>query len=124
MTRRRFVVALLAAASLAAQPKPGGIPKAVKDRLQKMPPKDRERLERRYQNFQKLPPAEQERTRAAFRRFQELPEERRAKVRTAWDRLQDMPPEDRKKFLNSPQFKNRFNDQERSILSDLASTLP
>lgn len=122
--RRRFLLALLAAPSLLGQSKPSPAQKAVKDRLQKMPPKDRARLEQRYQNFQKLPPAEQERARGAFRRFQELPEERRAKVRTAWNRLQEMPPEDRKMLLASPQFSNRFTEQERRILTDLAGTLP
>jgi hypothetical protein len=139
MTRRHLIAALLGAAPLLAQsaPKPGSVQKAMKDlpperrkqmqermdRLEKMTPQERERLERQYANFQKLFPADQQKVRGALRRFQDLPDDRRSPVRGAWNRLQQMPPEDRKKFLDSPQFRNRFNAQEQGILIDLASSL-
>jgi hypothetical protein len=139
MTRRHLIAALLSALPFLAQPapKPGSVQKAMKDlsperrkqmqermdRLQKMTPQERQRLERQYADFQKLSPADQQKARGALRRFQDLPDDRRGPVRGAWNRLQQIPPEDRKVFLNSPQFRKRFNAQEQGILTDLAATL-
>ncbi len=85
------------------------------------PPEQRQRILQRMETFEHLPPAEQQRVRQLYGQMRTLPEDRRHEVRRAARELRDLPPEQRERALNSPQFRSRFNDQERDLVRGLSS---
>jgi hypothetical protein len=85
------------------------------------PPEQRQRILQRMETFEHLPPAEQQRVRQLYGQMRTLPEDRRHEVRLAARQLRDLPPDQRERTLNSPEFRNRFNDQERELVRGLSS---
>jgi len=96
----------------------------LEQRLQnfdKLPPQQRERVLNRMETFEHLPPPEQQRIRSMYSQMRELPDDRRQEVRQAARRLRNMPPEARERALNSPEFRNRFSDQEQGLVRGLSN---
>jgi hypothetical protein len=103
-------------------------------RFQQLPPERKQRLEQRLDQFNSLPPERQEhvlnnmerwnqlspeqRTRAKslFTQFRLLPLDRKRAMRQAFSKLRTMNPQQREQAIDSPEFKNQFNDNERDLL--------
>ena len=99
-----------------------------------LPPAEQQRLRERLQRFNSQPPDEQQRIlnrmevrehmtaqqkqqeRQLFQRYRDLPEVRRRAVHNALVELNTLPPDQRQRMLASPNYRARFNDQERDIL--------
>jgi hypothetical protein len=89
-----------------------------------LPPNVKERLREQYLEFQKLPPERQNAIRRSFRRLNELDDDRKPVVRREVIRLRRLTPEERTSAMDSEQFRSRFNESERQLLFDLASSMP
>lgn len=87
-----------------------------------LPPEEKKRLREEYLEFQKLPPEKQDAIRKSFRQFSELPEDRRRPVRRELMHLRGLTAEERTARYESETFKSRFNETERQLLNDLASS--
>jgi len=90
-------------------------------RFNSLPPQQRERVLNRMETFEHLPPGEQQRIRGMYSQMRELPDDRRQEVRQAARRLRNMPPDARERVLNSPEFRNRFSDQEQGLVRGLSN---
>lgn len=94
------------------------------ERYNQMSPEQRERLRERYERFHQLPPERQEAMRQAFRDFTKLPQERQQIMRQEMRQLREMPEGERKQYMDGPEFRGRFDDNERRILEEMSATLP
>lgn len=74
--------------------------------------------------FRNLPPERQEKLRKAFSKFSGEPADRQQEMRQELNRLRGLPEADRKARLNSPEFKDRFNNNERKIVREMSDLLP
>ncbi len=99
------------------------LPPAQRDRLERrlklyesLSPGERERLRERYQRFRTLPPERQQAARDLYRRFGELPPERRMALRRAVRNLSLLDEATRQRRMNSPQFRARFNPEDQSMI--------
>jgi hypothetical protein len=111
--------------------------------LSRLPPAQRENIERRIQNFQKMPPAQQEKTlqrlerlnalppvrqeevRASMQQFNKLPQPRKMAINQELRRIQNMPNDERQAYIYSnEEIGARFSVEERRIISDMTEILP
>lgn len=93
------------------------------DRLKKFnnqPPEKKAQILNRMETFEHMTPEQQQTARNLFSRYRNLPEDQRSKVAQAYRRLRGMPPSAREDLLNSPEFRNSFNDDERDLLRGMA----
>ena len=106
--------------------------------LEKLPPKMQEQFRNQLKRFDSLTPAQQQlqlkwverysalpsEQQTAFRQqlqaLQKLPPERKQPIATALRRLEGMPDAQRRQVLESDEFKSRFSDDERKMISDLS----
>ncbi len=89
------------------------------------PPEERRRLEGSYARFQEMTPEKQQEVRQLFRRFGETFEpERRPQAQNAIRLLKREDAEGRKKLLESRRFQDRFSEDERKLLEQMANELP
>ncbi len=92
--------------------------------LNNINPEAREKLKKDYEHFQQLPPEKQSEVRHTLRQIAELPEERRRQVRAAVNHLRQQTPEFQHKRIESRNFQDRFNEDERKLVKDALSMLP
>ncbi len=99
------------------------LPKDRQDRLRErlrkfnsLPPDQRERVLQRMQAWERLSPQQKDRARDMFQRFRALPPDRKQMLNRAFRDLREMSPGERQRALDSPAFRNNFNDSERDIL--------
>jgi hypothetical protein len=103
--------------------------------FRKLPPQEQQRLEDRLRQFNSLTPAQQDRllnnvdtmehlppdgrrqAQELYRRYQSLPFTRQQAVHGAVRELMPLSPEDRQRRLSSPEYRSRFTDNERDIIS-------
>lgn len=100
---------------------------ALRERLRKfnnLPPEQRERALNRMQFMANLTPQQRQDIREANQTLQTLPQERQLMVHKALRHLRQMTPDERAQAMNEERFKATFSDQERGILSKLASINP
>jgi hypothetical protein len=134
-----------------AQPKPGPqllnrlaqmTPEEREKALSRLPPAQRENLERQIRNFQQLPPAAQERrldraerlnslppqqqnqVRRSANQLRNLPEDRRMAINQELRHMSVMPDDERQAYMNTEEFRNRFSPDEQRIVGNLAKILP
>ena len=107
------------------------LPPDQRERLQKrldafkqLPPEQRSNLGEQYRRLSELPPERQEVVRNAFKRFGNQPPERRQEMRRELRQLSDLSPEERQARLDSPEFRNTFNQHEQQIIKDMSHLLP
>jgi len=93
------------------------------EEYQHMTPEERQRLARQLQNFQQLPPERQRAIRQMGRKLSEMPPQRRRLIAREIRELRAMDEPERQARLDSPELKERFNDEERQLLGDLSSVL-
>jgi len=93
-------------------------------RLSQMPPQQRQEVLERLRLFDRLPPQKQRQARAVYGRWQQIPQERRAELLQEFDGLRDADPKARSERLASDSFVKQYNEEERTILHELADLLP
>ena len=110
--------------------------------LAKLPPKRREELEKKLGEYDKmtpaqrkavheslarfdgLPPARKQQIRRVYNRFNNLPEDRKPVVREEFQRMQSLTADARRARMNSDEFRNKYNAQERALVAELSEALP
>ena len=93
-------------------------------RLNAMSPEQRQRTIARTEWMEHLAPQERQQVNSALRQLGSLPQDRSFAVGRAFRSVQGMPPMERQAYLNSPQFRSQFNDQERGTLNNLLNVSP
>ncbi|MCX6586570.1 MAG: DUF3106 domain-containing protein [Acidobacteria bacterium] len=95
------------------------------ERWERMAPRRKKRLEGSLTNFQQMKPEQQQALRKLAKRFQEtMPEDKRMEGRRALTMLRRLAPEARRRVLNGPRMRDRFNEQERELLREMAENMP
>jgi hypothetical protein len=89
-----------------------------------MSPEQRDKLIARTEAMEHLAPAQRQQVRNAMAAVGSLPEDRQHAVHRAFFLLRDLPPAQRQAYMNSPQFRSRFNDQERGAINGLLEVTP
>ena len=107
------------------------LPPDQRERLQKrldafkqLPPEQRSNLGEQYRRLSELPPERQEVVRSAFKRFGNQPPERQQAMRQELRQLSGLSPEERQARLQSPEFQGNFNHHEQQIIKDMSNLLP
>ena len=88
------------------------------DRLRKFnsqPPEKKAQILNRMETFEHMTPQQQQSARNLFDRYRNLPADQKDKVSQAYRRLRGMPPSARNEVLNSDEFRNNYNDEERDL---------
>jgi hypothetical protein len=93
-------------------------------RLNNMTPERRQQAIANTEAMERLTPDQRQQVRNAAGQLGTLPEERRRAVARAFRDLRAMPEPQRQDFLDSPQFRGQFNDQERDTLNHLLTVSP
>ncbi len=89
------------------------------DRLRQFnsePPQKKQQILNRMETYEHMTPEQQKTAQSLFQRYHALPEDRRARVSQEYRRLRGMPPEQRAQLMNSDEFRNNFNEDERDLL--------
>ena len=97
------------------------------DRLQQlnsMPPQQQQRVIARTEAMERLAPVQRQQIRGAAAQLGSLPPDRRRAVAGAFHSALDLPEGQRQAWLNSPQTRAQFNDQERGTLNNLLQVAP
>lgn len=86
--------------------------------MAKLPPAQRERMERQLERFEKMPPAQREQALKRLEALHKLSPQRRAAVTDELQNLRSMPPAERKTRLDSDEIKHNFSPDERKLLHE------
>jgi hypothetical protein len=92
--------------------------------LDSMPPQQRARTLGRIENMERLSPERRQAVRNSAQELGSMDPARKQQVRDAFRVLRDLPPEQRDRVLNSPAFRQQYNDHEREVLGNLLSIEP
>ena len=92
--------------------------------LNNMAPQQRARMLDRTEALERLTPQQRQQWRGAVQDLNTLPPTRRRMMARAILDLREMPPPQREQVINSPAFRARFSDSERSTLSTLLMAEP
>lgn len=93
-------------------------------RLYNMNPQQRSRMLDRNEELESLTPPQRQQWRGAVQQLNALPPARRLVMARVILDLREMPPDQRQLTLNSPAFRARFSDSERTMLSTLLTVEP
>lgn len=113
-------------------------PQQREQELAKLPADRRDKMQRQLQHYDQLTPAQREKLdwfnhlapdrkdafRKAFQKFQGQPPERQQAMREELRNLRTMSESERGTRIESPDFRGKFNENEKHILSEMAGTLP
>ena len=94
------------------------------NQLNQMQPAERQRTLSRTEQMERLAPAQRQQIRGAMQQLGSLPEDRRRAVARTYHQLNAMPQQQRDAYLNGPQYRSQFNDQERSTMTNLLTVSP
>lgn len=94
------------------------------NRLNSMNPQQRERMIRNGEAMERMSPQQRVQVRSAMGQLSALPDDRRRAVARSWRELRSMPAAQQNQILNSPQYHQQFNDEERGTLGNLLSVSP
>jgi hypothetical protein len=94
------------------------------ERLDNLPPQQRERVIQQYQEFQSLSPEKQNLVTRQIQAINHLPDDRGPVVRAELQRLRRMPENEREARMASEEFKGKFTPAEQQMLSDISTNLP
>ena len=93
--------------------------------LNSMSPEQRQKTLARTEAMERLEPAQRQQVRGALAAVGAIPNpDRRRAVAHAFYQLRDLPPAQRDAYMNSPQFRAQFNDQERGAITGLFGIAP
>jgi hypothetical protein len=117
-------------------------PEHQQQALQRLPSAEREKLQRRIEKFNQLPPEQQRTLKNLYNRLHQLSSDRQNAVRKAINKftlqrpdrqkaireelrgLAAAPEQERLGRMASPEFRGKFNSQERDIVRDMSPLLP
>jgi hypothetical protein len=80
------------------------------------PIEKKQQILNRMETFEHMTPEQQKTAESLFQRYHSLPEDRRSQISQAYRRLRGMPPEQRAQVMNSDEFRNSYNEDERDLL--------
>ncbi len=86
-----------------------------------LPPDQRKRIVHRMDRFEHLTPEQQEQARQIFDRVRQMPDDRRQQFRQGMRQLVDLPPDKRLAAIDSPDFRGRYNDEERGLMRQVVN---
>ena len=89
-----------------------------------MPPEQRQRLLQHNEAMERLAPPQRQQIRNVMGELGHLREDRRGAVDRAFYATLRMPPQQRQAWLNSPQFRSQFSDEERATINHLLEVQP
>jgi hypothetical protein len=110
--------------------------------LEQLPPKQREQVQQRLQQYDQLPLEQRQQIQAQLQRLHQLPADKQEQVRNSIRKFSDQPadrkqalrqelgelgplsPADRKAHFNSPEFKKKFSKDEQDMLKHMSELLP
>jgi len=95
----------------------------LKDRLQhfsNLPAERQQQILQRMETWEHLSPDQRAQARSVFQDFRSLPPDRRQAFNQAFRNLHGLSPDEQQKMIDSPAFRNQFNDHERDMLRTLA----
>jgi Protein of unknown function (DUF3106) len=92
--------------------------------LHSMPPQQQQRVIERTEAMERLPPRQRQQVRDAMSQIGSLPEDRQHAVAHAFHQALTIPEAQRQAWLNSPQVRGQFNDNERDTINHLLSVQP
>jgi hypothetical protein len=93
------------------------------DRLRQFnsrPPDQKAQILNRMETFEHMTPQQQAAARSLYDRYRTLPEDQRSQVSQAYRRLRGMPPSARHELLDSEEFQNNYNEEQRAILRGMS----
>ncbi len=79
-------------------------------------PEKKQKILNRMEFYEHLPPEKQAEAHSLFEQYQKLPAEQRSQVSLAFHKMRDMSPDQRSQYMDSDEFRNGFNDQQRDLL--------
>jgi hypothetical protein len=89
-------------------------------RFSSLPPQQQERILNRMEIWEHMTPGQKQQARQVFQQFRQLPPGRRQIINQTIRGMRNLTSEQRDQLINSPQYRNAFSPQERSILSGAA----
>jgi hypothetical protein len=81
-----------------------------------LPPNKQQAILNRMETYEHLPPEKQAEARTLFQQYHSLPPDQRTQLSQAYHKLRNMTPEQRAQYMNSDEFRNSFDDQQRELL--------
>ncbi len=90
-----------------------------------LPPNKQQAILNRMETYEHLPPEKQAEARTLFQQYHGLPPDQKTQLSQAYHKLRGMTPEQRTQYMNSDEFRNSFDDQQRELLrgmNDLADS--
>ncbi len=93
-------------------------------RWNSLTPHQKQVLRQREEIVKSLSPEQRQDLRNIFPQYRRLPAQQQQQVMRAFRRLRNMPPGERQRFLNSPQFNQRFTPEQQNVLRGLNQLLP
>ncbi len=94
------------------------------EEIDKMQPEERAQLIERYNLFSRLAPEQRENARALYQQWVNVPASKRQLMTRAITRLRRLDPARRPAVLESPAMTQRFNDEERKLIGQIAEIAP
>ena len=88
-------------------------------------PDKQQKILNRMEIYEHLPPEKQAEAKSLSESYHSLPSDQKSQVSQAFRKMREMTPEQRAQYMNSDEFRNSFNDQQRELLrgmSELAVT--
>ena len=76
-----------------------------------------------YNRLNQLPPEEQQVVRRSLKQFSQQPADRKDAIRQELKSIAPLSAEEREARLASPEFREKFSDQEQSIVRDMSQLL-
>ncbi len=93
-------------------------------RLNRMPPEQQQQRMRYTEEMETLAPPQRQQVRNVLGQLGSLPEDRQIAVKRAYKQLRDLPEGQRQAYMNSPQFRAQFNEQERMTVGNMVNSAP
>jgi hypothetical protein len=81
-----------------------------------LPPNKQQAILNRMETYEHLPPEKQAEARTLFQQYHGLPPDQKTQLSQAYHKLRGMTPEQRTQYMNSDEFRNSFDDQQRELL--------
>jgi len=81
-----------------------------------LPPNKQQKILNRMETYEHLPPEKQAEARTLFQQYHSLPPDQKTQLSQAYHKLRNMTPEQRAQYMNSDEFRNSYDDQQRELL--------
>jgi len=94
------------------------------NQLNRMPPEKLNQTLRYTEIMEHFSPPQRQQVKNVLGQLGSLPEDRQRAVTRAYRQLRDLPEDQRQAYMNSPQFRAQFNDQERATVGNMVNAGP